>query len=52
VVAVDRRVERETIPPAVVTMATFRSAGADPLVFVRFSEELAFEWRSRSSTSM
>lgn len=44
--------ERETVRTAVVTMDAPCVAGADPLVFVRFSEELAFEWRFRSSTSM
>jgi hypothetical protein len=29
-----------------------RFASVDPLVFVRASEELAFEWRACSNTSM
>ena len=44
--------KRETIPTVVVTMTVPCVDGADPLVFVRASEELAFEWTSRLNTSM
>lgn len=44
--------KRETTPAVVVTMAVPRFARADPLVFVRASEELAFEWTACSNTSM